>query len=290
MSSEGQMQDPEIPPAEAPSSEPQLHPGQVAAVEIFDQRQHRARIGEELRALLTLAIPVVLSELGWMTMTIVDLIMVGRLGPDAIGAVGLGNAIYYAPSLFGIGLLLGLDTLVSQSWGAGRFDDCHRSLAQAIYIALAFTPLLMLFMLAAQWIFTGRGVDPTVASLTRSYVGILNWGTFPLLVYGGFRRYLQGVGQVRPVAFALITANLVNLAFNWILIYGHFGFPALGVRGSGSTPPRPTSRSAATPSSLTGPRRTGPASVPSSNSACPPHPRSSSKSLHSGRSPSWPRT
>jgi MATE family multidrug resistance protein len=232
MSSEGQMQDPEIPPAEAPSSEPQLHPGQVAAVEIFDQRQHRARIGEELRALLTLAIPVVLSELGWMTMTIVDLIMVGRLGPDAIGAVGLGNAIYYAPSLFGIGLLLGLDTLVSQSWGAGRFDDCHRSLAQAIYIALAFTPLLMLFMLAAQWIFTGRGVDPTVASLTRSYVGILNWGTFPLLVYGGFRRYLQGVGQVRPVAFALITANLVNLAFNWILIYGHFGFPALGVRGS----------------------------------------------------------
>jgi MATE family multidrug resistance protein len=227
MSSEGQMQDPEIPANEVLSPEIQ-----VPAVEIFEQHQHPTRIGEELRALLTLAIPVVLSELGWMTMTIVDLIMVGRLGPDAIGAVGLGNAIYYAPSLFGIGLLLGLDTLVSQSWGARRFDDCHRSLAQAMYIALAFTPVLMIFMLAAQWIFTGRGVDPTVALLTRSYVSILNWGTFPLLVYGGFRRYLQGVGQVRPVAFALITANLVNLAFNWILIYGHFGFPAMGVRGS----------------------------------------------------------
>src|SRR6201999_3371646 len=59
-----------------------------------------------------------------------------------------------------------------------------------------------------------------------------NWGTFPLMVYGGFRRYLQGVGRVRPVTFALVTANLINLAFNWILIYGHFGFPALGVRGS----------------------------------------------------------
>ncbi len=165
-------------------------------------------------------------------MTIVDLIMVGRLGPDAIGAVGLGNAIYYAPSLFGIGVLLGLDTLVSQSWGAGRFDDCHRSLAQAIYIAMAFTPVLMLGMLAGERIFTGRGVDPTVAGLTRSYVSILNWGTFPLLVYGGFRRYLQGVAQVRPVTFALVSANLVNLAFNWIFIYGHFGFPALGVSGS----------------------------------------------------------
>ena len=226
------MQDPEIQATEAPSPQfpvPEIHD---PAVEIFEQHQHPTRVGEELRALLALAIPVVLSELGWMTMTIVDLIMVGRLGPDAIGAVGLGNAIYYAPSLFGIGLLLGLDTLVSQSWGAGRFDDCHRSLAQAMYIALAFTPLLMLSMLGAQWIFTGRGVDPTVAVLTRSYIGILNWGTFPLLVYGGFRRYLQGVGQVRPVAFALITANLINVAGNWILIYGHFGFPALGVAGS----------------------------------------------------------
>jgi MATE family multidrug resistance protein len=191
-----------------------------------------AHWGVELRALLALAIPVVLSELGWMTMTIVDLVMVGRLGPDAIGAVGLGNAIYYAPSLFGIGLMLGLDTVVSQAWGARRYDDCHRWLAQGMYVAAAFTPLLMVGMLGASWVFTGHGVDATVARLTRSYVLLLNWGTFPLLVYGGFRRYLQGVGRVRPVAFALITANLVNLAGNWVLIYGHFGLPAMGVRGS----------------------------------------------------------
>ncbi len=218
----GQIQDLPVQACDAPSPE----------VEVFEQHAHPSRLGEELRALLGLAIPVVLSELGWMTMTIVDLIMVGRLGPDAIGAVGLGNAIYYAPSLFGIGLLLGLDTLVSQSWGAGRFDDCHRSLAQATYIGLAFTPVLMLAMLAAERIFTGHGVDPTVAVLTRSYVSALNWSTFPLLIYGAFRRYLQGVARVRPVTFALISANLVNLAFNWIFIYGHFGFPALGVRGS----------------------------------------------------------
>lgn len=204
-------------------------PDQIQALE---QHEPPARLGPELRALLALAIPVVLSELGWMTMTIVDLVMVGRLGPDAIGAVGLGNAIYYAPSLFGIGLMLGLDTVVSQSWGARRYDDCHRWLAQGMYVAAAFTPLLMIGMLGASWLFTGHGVDATVARLTRSYVLLLNWGTFPLLVYGGFRRYLQGVGRVRPVAFALITANLVNLAGNWVLIYGHFGFPAMGVRGS----------------------------------------------------------
>lgn len=223
--------DPKVPIPQFDSQEIPA-PAQGRAAEVFDHSGAAVHLGAELRALLALAIPVVLSELGWMTMTIVDLVMVGRLGPAAIGAVGLGNAIYYAPSLFGIGLLLGLDTLVSQSWGARRYDDCHRSLAQGVYIAAVFTPLLMVAMLAAQWIFTGRGVDPTIAGLTRSYVLWLNWGTFPLLVYGGFRRYLQGVGRVRPIAFALITANLVNLAGNWALIYGHLGFPALGVRGS----------------------------------------------------------
>ena len=204
---------------------------------VFDQHdgdQHGGHVDlkAELHALLGLAIPVALSEIGWMTMTIVDVIMVGKLGAAAIGAVGLGNAIYYAPAVFGIGLLLGLDTMVSRSWGARDYDECHRWLAQAIYIAIAFTPLLMLFITAARPLFTARGVDPVVGEYTRSYVGILNWGTFPLVVYGGFRRYLQGVGLVRPVTFALISANLVNLAGNWIFIYGKFGMPALGVNGS----------------------------------------------------------
>jgi MATE family multidrug resistance protein len=60
----------------------------------------------------------------------------------------------------------------------------------------------------------------------------LNWGTLPLLVYAGFRRYLQGIGRVRPVMFALISANLVNWAGNWALIYGHLGLPRMGLPGS----------------------------------------------------------
>jgi len=199
---------------------------------VFDEHDGRVNLGAELRALLGLAIPVALSELGWMTMSVVDVVMVGKLGPAAIGAVGLGNAIYYAPSLFGIGLQLGLDTKVAQSWGARDYDDCHRWLAQAMYIALTFTPLLMLFIVVARPLFTAHGVDPLVGVYTRSYVSILTWGTLPLLVYGGFRRYLQGVGLVRPVTFALISANLVNLAGNWIFIYGKLGMPRLGVSGS----------------------------------------------------------
>src|ERR1700728_5392326 len=104
--------------------------------------QARAEWRGELGAMVKLAVPVVLSELGWMAQGVVDTIMVGRLGPAAIGAVAVGNAVFYTPSLFGIGLLLGLDPLVAQAYGRKDFDDCHRWLAQGIYLAVAVTPVL----------------------------------------------------------------------------------------------------------------------------------------------------
>jgi len=194
--------------------------------------EHRHNWSSELRAMIALALPVVLSELGWVAQGVVDNIMVGRLGPVAIGAVALGNAVYYIPSLFGIGLLLGLDTLVSQSYGRRDYDACHRWMAQGVYLALIITPPLMLLTAVASWNFKRFGVIPEVAVLSSGYLGIMNWGTLPLLLYGGTRRYLQGVGQVRVITLTYVLANLLNWGGNWVLIYGKLGFPALGVNGS----------------------------------------------------------
>jgi MATE family multidrug resistance protein len=190
------------------------------------------RFRRELAALLLLAIPVVLSELGWMAMSIVDTIMVGRLSPAAIGAVGISSALFYTPALFGIGLLLGLDTLVAQAFGRGDFDDCHRALAQGVYLAILYTPVAMLLVGFAPHLFPLLGITETVRAPAREYIQLLNWSALPLLIYVAFRRYLQGVGKVRPVTFALISANLVNWFGNWALIYGKLGLPAMGVRGS----------------------------------------------------------
>src|SRR6516165_3696499 len=186
----------------------------------------------ELRAMVALAVPVVLSELGWMAQGVVDNIMVGRIGPAAIGAVALGNAVYYTPCLFGIGLMLGLDTLVSQAYGRGDHDGCHRWLAQGVYLACIVTPPLMVLIAALSFGFTRFGVIPEVAGVAGSYLRVLNWSTLPLLLYGGTRRYLQGVGEVRVITVTYVMANLVNWFGNWVLIYGKFGFPALGVNGS----------------------------------------------------------
>ena len=182
--------------------------------------------------MVALAVPVVLSEVGWVAMGIVDTIMVGSLGPAAIGAVALGNAVNYTPALFGIGLLLGLDTLVAQAYGRKDHDECHRWLAQGVYLACIITPPLMLLIYLACFGFAHFGITPEVAAPAASYLRILNWGTLPLLLYAGTRRYLQGVGNVRVITLSYVAANLINWFGNWVLIYGKLGFPALGVNGS----------------------------------------------------------
>jgi MATE family multidrug resistance protein len=182
--------------------------------------------------MVTLAVPVVLSELGWMAMGVVDTIMVGRLGPAAIGAVALGNAICYTPSIFGVGLMLGLDTLVAQAYGRNDHDECHRWLAQGVYLACVASVPIMLGIWLASLGFTHFGIAQEVAGPASGYLRLLNWGTLPLLLYGATRRYLQGVGQVRVITVTYVLANLVNWFGNWVLIYGKLGFPALGVNGS----------------------------------------------------------
>ncbi len=159
-------------------------------------------------------------------MNTVDIIMIGQLGPAAIGAIGVGGNAFYCLAIFGLGLLLGLDTLVSQSHGAGNRSDTHRSLAQGVYAAVLIGLPLMIISRFVPPIFDLFGINPEVSVLAGPFLLALSWSTLPLLLYGAFRRYLQGTGHVRPVMFALISANVVNWFFNWVLI------PRLGVVGS----------------------------------------------------------
>jgi MATE family multidrug resistance protein len=182
--------------------------------------------------MFTLALPVVMAELGWMTMGLVDTLMVGRIGPEAIGAVGIGSSLFMGVCIFAMGLLLGLDTLVSHAFGAGRLQECHRWLGYGVALSLLLSiPITVIVLMLADalghW-----GLDPTVLDLTQPYLTILAWSIPPLLLYASFRRYLQGMAVVRPVMIALVLANVLNACVNWVLIFGHLGAPAMGVRGS----------------------------------------------------------
>jgi MATE family multidrug resistance protein len=182
--------------------------------------------------MFSLAWPVVLAEIGWMLMGIVDTMMVGRVGPEAIGAVGIGSSVFFGLAVFGLGILLGLDTLVSQAFGAGDLRDCHRWLFHGVYFSLILTvPLTGASFLAAMAL-GSWGLHPAVEALAIPYLRIVSLSVLPLLLYATFRRYLQAIGLVKPVMFALVSANVVNAIFNWILIFGHFGLPRLGASGA----------------------------------------------------------
>jgi MATE family multidrug resistance protein len=191
-----------------------------------------ALIRAELPPMLRIAIPVVLAELGWMAMGVVDTIMVGPLGPAAIAAAGVGTSLHMAFAIFGMGLLLGLDTLVSQAFGARQIDECHRWLVHGVALALLLTPPLMLICWAMYVAVPALGFHPDVQDPLRAYYGVVIWSSPLLLLYAAFRRYLQGMHIVKPIMFALVSANLVNAAANWVLIYGEFGFPSFGVAGA----------------------------------------------------------
>ena len=182
--------------------------------------------------MVRLAVPVVVAELGWIAMGIVDIAMVGRLGPEAIGAVGVGSVLFFAVVVFGIGVLLGLDPLVAQAYGAGRLDECHRWLFHGVSLSLMLAVPLTLVTAAVIATLDGWGLDPSVQRLTEPYFSTILWSILPLLLYTAFRRYLQALGVVTPIMAALVSANLINVLTNWLLIFGNLGAPRLGVEGA----------------------------------------------------------
>src|SRR6266852_2197708 len=182
-----------------------------------------------------LALPLIIAEVGWMSMGIVDTIMVGRL-PDsavAIGATGLGQSLYHSIAIFGGGLLLGLDTFVAQAYGRQDLNDARLSLGNGLFLAFALTPMLMLAASFWPQLMQRFGISPELVEPMRPFLRALNWGTLPMLAYFALRRYLQAVNVAIPIMFALVSANIVNAVGDWALIYGHLGFRAMGITGSG---------------------------------------------------------
>lgn len=192
-----------------------------------------ATLRREMRPTVALAAPVVIAEVGWVAMQIVDIAMVGRLGPEAIGAVGVGSALLLAFGVFGMGLLLGLDTLVSQAFGARDREACDGWLRHGVFLALVLTVPIVLLARVVGSRLDVWGFDPRVLALVRPYFAIVTWSLPLLLLYAAFRRYLQAVSVVAPIMIALVAANVVNAAANWVLIFGRLGAPALGVDGAG---------------------------------------------------------
>jgi MATE family multidrug resistance protein len=194
---------------------------------------NRLQLRAEFAPMLRMAVPLALAELGWMAMGLEDTIMAGRLGAAALGAGSLGAMVFYPIAIGGTGFLLGMDTLVAQAHGARDAADCRRTLVNGVWLSLALAPLFALAIVSLIPVLRATGTNPNVMALFEPFLRALAWGLPPLFLYAALRRYLQAIDVVKPVTFALVSANVVNVLGNWVLMYGHCGAPRMGLEGCG---------------------------------------------------------
>jgi MATE family multidrug resistance protein len=198
----------------------------------------RSTLASEAVALGRLALPIVLTQLTMMSLGVVDLWMVGRVDEaavQAVAAVALGNVWKIGTAMVAMGLILGIDPFVSQAHGAHDQVGLARAFQRGLVIALAAS-----VPVAVAWLYTGEvllafGQDPAIVAVAHRYL-LVQVPSIPcFLVFAAQRQYLQGRGILLPTLWVALAANLLNAGLNWVLIYGHLGFPALGAVGSGVT-------------------------------------------------------
>jgi MATE family multidrug resistance protein len=203
----------------------------------------RGPIVAELSALLRLGLPIAGASLGNILLSVVDTMLVGRVGETALAAVGLGNAVFFAITITGLGAMLGLDPLIAQAIGAGEERRARSLMWQGVWMACGLALPLAAIVIAGGGLLGLTGQDPATIAPTRAFLYGRLPSILPFLVFAALRSYLQARGATRALVIAVVAANLVNAPLCALLLFGDpalvavglppLGVPALGLFGAG---------------------------------------------------------
>ncbi len=202
-----------------------------------------AGLGRELKELLVLALPLSVGYAGASLLGFVDTAMVGRLGTAALGAVGIGNGIFFALCLVGMGLVSGADPVIAQAVGAGEHETARRVLWQSVRLALYLSLPLFVVLLVVALCLERFGIDPEISRGTRLFLLGRFLNAPPFLLFAACRGYLQAHGATRAIVVSTVIANILNFVFDALFIFGDraleaihlpaVGLPEMGVFGAG---------------------------------------------------------
>ena len=195
-------------------------------------RAVRRASAAEWRAMATIAMPVVVVQVGLMLMGVVDTLMIGRVDATALAAVALGNLYFFNAIVIPMGALMVLDPLVSQAVGARDDIAVSRAVQRGLFLALAFGIAATLIMLPVAPLLRLFRQPVEVIPEARTYVHIGAWSMIPFLGFVVLRQSLQALHRLAPIVVTIVAANLLNVALNYVLIFGHLGFPRLEVTGA----------------------------------------------------------
>jgi MATE family multidrug resistance protein len=187
----------------------------------------------ELRATFALAVPLALTQLTQMAMGFVDVVMIGRIGPEAMAAGVIGTSVFFSLMLVCMGVVMAVNPLVAQAVGAEEPAEIGRAVRQGLWLATLLGLPLMALLSQAETLLLWAGQAPATAALAADYIQAILWGVLPNLWYTALRGFAEGLGRPRPILVVTVVAAFANAGLNWVLMFGKLGFPALGLVGAG---------------------------------------------------------
>ncbi len=187
----------------------------------------------EVRTLVRLAGPVVLTQVAQISLGFVDTVMVGQLGAEQLAGVALGNTVFFTLIIMCMGVVLAVGPMVSQAYGAGTDEPIGRTVRQGQWLSLVLAVGFMLIVWNIRPVLLALGQQAATVDLAVSYLHAIVWGAFPFLAFVGFRSFIEGVSRPRPVTVIAFAGVGMNVFANWVLMYGKLGFPAMGIVGTG---------------------------------------------------------
>jgi MATE family multidrug resistance protein len=180
-----------------------------------------------------LAFPVIIGQLGFIMMGVVDSLMVGKLGAAPLAAASLGNHLLIVVFVIGIGTSMAVTPLVAISVGAKKYEECGVYFRQSLLVNLVLAVVLMIGVIIGAELIVFFDQPAAVAIQATSYTRILGFTAIPMMLFQTYKQFIEGLSVMRPAMVITLIANLVNAFTNWVLIYGNLGFPALGLDGAG---------------------------------------------------------
>jgi len=187
----------------------------------------------ETRQILRLGTPAIFAQLAYFSMRVVDTVMAGQLGPESLAAVSLGGSLWMPLAVMGMGVLLPVSPSVAQALGAERLADCGHYLRQGLWLSQVVALVLTFVFLRSSAILALFGVDSALIPLSSQFLLALCWGLPARMAFVVLRGFTEGTGHTRPILWISVVGTLANIGLNELLMYGKWGFPALGAVGCG---------------------------------------------------------
>ncbi len=187
----------------------------------------------ELTDTLKLAAPMALTQLGQIAMTTTDLALIGRISDEAVAAAGLAGTVYFVSFTVGMGLMAAVAPLAAQAFGAQNPRLVRRALRTGLWAALVISLPIMAFPLRGEQILRTLGQAPATSRLAQDYLFGLAWGVMPALWFQAIRSFMGAVNRPQPILWITLAAIPANALLAYLLIYGEFGLPRLGLFGAG---------------------------------------------------------